>query len=343
MKKIRIFSAPWHAGHQWELFKLPNTQWTFLINNVRRWHDDKKRPYEPASRPEPPVEWVTYYEKGKYDLAILDIDQQCISADIAGGKKQLYEHINKVISDIPKIVINHGTPYWPEYFTKEQIINGGTVMMRGKPKYISGIKKMVGSNYMISNSKQARDAWGWGDYIIHGLDPDEWWDLTKEPRVITVLSPAGLDKYYNRELLMRLKGILRDEYAITHVQIGLDFKSKSFDDYRYILGTSLLYLNCTFDSPMPRSRTEAMLSGACILTTPYHGGDWVVEGGKSGFIIGNDPYKIAALINELIENRYQQAIKIGQRGKERAKKILSKERFQQDWQKVFDKVLGGKK
>ena len=58
------------------------------------------------------VHYVPYYEKGLYDLAVFDVDQQCVDPRI--GKGQLYRALNEEIQDIPKIVINHGTPCWPE-------------------------------------------------------------------------------------------------------------------------------------------------------------------------------------------------------------------------------------
>lgn len=58
------------------------------------------------------VKFVPYYQPGRYDLAVLHLDQQCVDPNI--GKGTLYRHLNKVIQDIPKVVINHGTPFWPE-------------------------------------------------------------------------------------------------------------------------------------------------------------------------------------------------------------------------------------
>ena len=76
-----------------------------IINNIKRWNY--------FARPLPKnVKWVSGYEKGKYNLAVLDIDQQCVDPRI--GKGQLYRMLDKAIDDIPKIVINHGTPCWPE-------------------------------------------------------------------------------------------------------------------------------------------------------------------------------------------------------------------------------------
>ncbi len=104
--KIRVFGHPWHLSHQYELFKIPFFEWSWLIQY--------KRPYNGFSRGDFVKNWVTAYEPGKYDLAILHIDQQCVEPEIwERGKGKLYRELNAGITDIPKIVIMHGTNYNP--------------------------------------------------------------------------------------------------------------------------------------------------------------------------------------------------------------------------------------
>lgn len=257
---------------------------------------------------------MPYYEPGKYDVAILHIDQQCIDPMI--GKGVLYRNLNKVIQDIPKIVINHGTPIWPEkwegrnswklpyelmekkdnqWIVKDKkevekyqidfLINGGKTVCNSDVVEIDGMKKLVGNNTMVVNSFRAREQWGWGHTIWHGLNSDEWWDLPKEPRAIITQSPAGLDYYYNRSLLSDIRSSLAEDYGIHFIQVGHPMHGWMFDAhprypelggwgaYKDYIGRSLIYINPTKESPMPRSRTEAMLSGCCVLSTPYHDAD----------------------------------------------------------------------
>lgn len=265
---IKIFNTPWHIAHQYELYKLPGTEWYHIINNVRRWGI-----YRPKADN---VIDVPYYEKGKYDLAVLHIDQQCI--DYSLGKSKLYRELNEAITDIPKIVINHGTPFWPELYNEDYV--------RMK------MKILIGDNYMVANSHRAKEMWGpmgrGVTTIIHGLDPDEWFDNPKEPRVVTTLSPAGLDKYYNRGLLNAVKSKLK-ERGILHVWVQEEWVAKDFDDYRNFISRALLYFNPTLESPMPRSRTEAMLSGACVITLANHGAESYIKSGVNGFFGAKQP------------------------------------------------------
>lgn len=336
---IKIFGYLNHQGNQYELLKLMDNydvEFSYLENNVRRWSKYSPRPQHPK------LKWVQSYEPGKYDIAILHLDQQ--AADPAIGKGQLYRQLNEVIQDIPKIVINHGTPMWDEMFTEDMVINGGTILDRkGKPREIDGIKKIVGDNFMIVNSYTAAKRWGWGYPLIHGMDKDEWWSLPKEPRAVIQQSPAGLDKYYNRQLLTAIKGRTKEKVGqfITHV--GVDFIPGNWDDQREFLGRSLIYINPTLDSPMPRSRTEAMLSGCCVITSKHHDAELFIEQGVNGLIAPDNPESYAETIYQLINYNYKEAVEIGQRARETAIKYFNPERYQKDLWFIITEILAGRK
>jgi hypothetical protein len=51
------------------------------------------------------------------------------------------------------------------------------------------MKQLIGDNFMIVNSYESVDRWGWGYPLIHGMQADEWFDRPKEPRVVISLSP----------------------------------------------------------------------------------------------------------------------------------------------------------
>ena len=393
MKTYKLFGTPWHVSHNAALCSIPGIEWGLLKNNIRRWNWDA-RPFPKNAK------WVSHYDPNEgYHAAVIHVDQQCVDPKI--GKGQLYRDLNRVIQDIPKIVINHGTPWWPERWGQygegtwlvppilkrrreveayqvDFLINGGTTTDSGELIEIEGMKKLVGDNVMVVNSHQAKEDWGWGHPIIHGLDPDEWFDLPKEPRPIITLSPAGLDSYYGRDLLQRTKEHLRERYGIILYQIGQEWiigkdakfergERDGFTTYREFLGRSLVYVNCTQNSPMPRGRTEGFLSGCCVLTTPFQDADsfvnfdtapiWRESEGTddyiraidatieekideiNGFLIPNNPVAIGALTNHLICNRYKEAVQIGQNGKQMAMKRFDKKRYDSEWRKVIKNVL----
>lgn len=344
LKRIQIFGHLNHLGNQHEMLKLAKNypvKFSWLENNVRKWTKYSPRPSPETYLTSDEFEWVTHYEAGKYDLAILHLDQQ--AADPMIGKGQLYRQLNAVITDIPKIVINHGTPCWDEQFTEDLVVNGGEVQTTRGVRVMDGIKKIVGDNPMIVNSYEAVDRWGWGYPLIHGMDKDEWWDLPKEPRVAVMISPGGLDKYYNRQLLSAIKSKVYEKTGLDVQHITVNYKAQDWDDYRQFLGKSLIYINPTLDSPMPRARTEAMLSGCCVLTSKYHGAAEFIEHGKDGFIMPDNPLSYAETIYQLIFHHYKDALAIGQAGKVKAQKLFDPDRYQKDLYDIIKTVADGKK
>lgn len=349
-RPLRIFNTPWHVAHQYELYKIPETEWFHVINPVRQW---SKTGYQ--FRPDVKnISNVPFYEPGKYDLAVLHVDQQCVDGSL--GKSRLFRDLLNEVSDIPKIIINHGTPFWPEIFEndKEACLRDTNLdqeRCKDKKEWSSAIvqkmRSLIGrDDYVVYNSHRAREMWGdmgkHSQAIIHGMDISEWVDLPKEPRVITSISPAGLPKYYNRQLLIEVKAELKKR-GIPHVWIGVDVKPMELPEYKEFIGRSLIYFNPTLESPMPRSRTEAMLSGSCIVTLPNHGAEDFIEQGKNGFLVPNNPLPIADLIENLLDKHYKDCIEIGKRGKETAQKLFHTDRFQAEWIDLLKKVIGENK
>lgn len=345
-RKLRVFGVTNHVGNQFEMLKLAkrgDLKFCYLENNVRRWSKYSSRP-EPTTWLTPDqFEWVTHYETGKYDLAILHVDQQHTDPRI--GKGQLYRQMNEVIKDIPKLVINHGTPMWDEFYTEDLVINGGIVHSPRGDIELTGMKKLIGDNPMVVNSYDAVDRWGWGYPLIHGMDKDEWYDLEKEPRVVLSLSPGGLDKYYNRSLITAIKSAVKEKSNIDvmHVNVNINFPEDNWEQYKRFIGSSLINISPYRDSPMPRSRTEAMLSGAVVLTSKYHGGSEIIEHGVDGFVVPDNPLSYANAIHELLNYNYREAVAIGQRGKAKAQRLFGIERYLDNLEHIIYTVANGEK
>jgi len=331
-RKIKIFTTPWHTMHFYDLFNAlkKDADFYLCLNTSKRWY------YE--TRPLPGnAYFVPYYEKGKYDLAILDIDQQCVNPNF--GKSQLYKEMRDLITDIPVVVINHGSPVYPEFLK----IGDEESFEYAEKKCKREIRKLVGDRFMVVNSYKAAtsDEWGFGCPIWHGMNPDDWWDLPKEPRVFTALSPGGCGEYYNRECMNEVARILEEKYGQTlwWARVNVDTE-RSFDAYRNFLGKSLIYLDTSFRTPMNRARTEAMLSGCCVVQVEgAHDLERFAKPYENMIIVPNDPEFIAKKITDLLENHYQKCIEIGQKGKMTAKKLFNYERYRQDWLAVLNSLI----
>ena len=229
MDKVRILDHSWHLAHQYELLKLPNVEWSWLIQHRRGYaigpRGDMIKDFN--------IKMVPYYEKGKYDLAILHLDQQCFEKGLwERGKGSIYRELNEVIQDIPKVVIMHGTPYFPESFPcditednyKELGFTEDQIGMSSE--LIKKLQSVIGKNTLVCNSHTAVKQWGMGQAIIHGMDPEEWFDLPKEPRVVTMISPGGLDRYYDRTFLRGVKEELEErDLGLCHITVDVQFKN----------------------------------------------------------------------------------------------------------------------
>ena len=345
MKEIRIFNHVWHLAHQHALCKIPGTKWTWLIQHRRSFSAMPRG----NMMEEHNINWVPHYESGKYDVVLLHLDQQCLEETLWEiGKGSCFNELNQVITDIPKIVIMHGTPYYPEMFPgditeKNYKEKGYTKDQIGmSSKLIDRFKEVAKDcDKLIFNSKTAMRQWGMQDdsraqAIWHGIDDEGWRDLPKEPRVVTMISPAGLDKYYDRTFLQAVKEEL-GERGIHHCHITVDARFGNFDEYQEFLGRSLIYFNPTKESCMPRSRAEAMLSGCCVITTFNQDSEEFFEDGINGYKAIRNPNYIADLVEGLLDN-YDKAVAIGQKGKETAQKLFKAERFQNEWRDILESV-----
>lgn len=331
--KYKIFDHCWHTAHQYDMIHALQSDCDFYYCL------DTKKNWDTNQRPVPDVlNFVDAYEPGRYDFAILHIDQQSFSPDV--GKQRIYKEFNEHITDIPKIVINHGTPVFPEYF---KLTSCNMTVRQMEDMCIKEIEFMVGENTMVVNSHTAASGseWGFGIPIVHGMDPANWLDLPKEPRVFTALSPLGFDSYYNRECLSLVAQQLLDKYGykLWHAKVNMDL-GNSFEGYREYLGRSLIYLDTSFRTPMNRARTEAFLSGCCVVqVNGAHDLSRWASNGKNILLVPNDPYQIADLIADYVENRYETAIEIGQNGKKMAALEFSPERYRADWLRLFNQLI----
>ena len=234
--------------------------------------------------------------------------------------------------DCPIVTINHMTPFHDKY---------------DSPYVVDYIKKMTKGTFMITNSYEAAKQWGWGHPVIHGMEVDEWWDLPKEPRCIIVLSPKGMESAYRRVFPHEVQRILA-ETKIKITWVGIDKSFNSFDSYREFLGRSLVFFMPTWQSPMPRARTEAFLSGCCVVSTPYQDADTFIEHGVNGFLtsksaikdprVMDNPEVAAKLIKRLIIDEPELALKVGQAGKKMARERFCFQRFEDQWIKVLEKI-----
>lgn len=331
-KKYKIIDTVWHVMHFTRLAHAlkDDVEFHLLYNSWRQW----QTPRFLKARPIPEnVKFVPYYDPAeKYDLAILHIDQQICNPSI--GKVRIYDELNATIQGVPKVVINHGTPVYPEHLKVDDMTDADA---EAEARRI--VKEKMGDNLMVVNSHDAVKEWGFGHAITHGYNPSDWLDLLKEPRVFTALSPGGLEIYYNRECANEVGKILEHQYGyplwwakINCLQNTDEINGGDFNAYRNFLGRSLIYLDTSTRTPLNGARTEAMLSGACVVQVEgAHDLDRFAKPGENMILVPNHPETIAKTIWDLMENRFEEAIRIGQNGKKTAMEYFSVESYRKQW------------
>jgi glycosyltransferase involved in cell wall biosynthesis len=114
---------------------------------------------------------------------------------------------------------------------------------------------------------------------------------------------------------------------------------KSYDDYRAFLASTLIYVHCGTRSPMPGGRTEAMLSGCCIVTTSNQDADRYIVHGETGFLCDTAD-DMARTIKILLRDPHL-AYTVGKRGREAAREFFNKERYVTDWLSLIAELRDG--
>jgi glycosyltransferase involved in cell wall biosynthesis len=330
--KLKIVMTTWHTPHQYDLMSaLKDDADFFVIENMNKhW----------LGRPLPEnAKMIPFYEKGKYDIAILNIDQQCVNTGIY--KSKVLPQIQSTITDIPVIIINHGSPVYPE-FLQQHFMSAKDAEIVCKKK----IKEIVGDRVMVVNSHTgATDKeWGWGHPIIHGMNPEIWKPAPiKEPWIITSLSPAGCDEYYNRAMMVEVGNILKRKYGheLQWARVSDNCVFDSHEAYAEWMGKAAIYLDTSVRTPMNRARTEAMLSECAVVQVAGgHDINRFFKDKENIFLVENgDPEKMADFVYDLIENHWDEVIQVGKNARQNAIKHFNYTRYRQDWLTLLNKVL----
>lgn len=309
--RFKIFDMPWNKDEQYEMLAFPFVEWSWLVQ-YRVNHGHLRPELEKMFR------WVPYYEERRYDAAVLHLDLEFLDPlKKALSRRRVYEELDTLIKDIPKIVIVHGSRVETEAQGRE-------------------VRELIGDNYAVVGNDAVAEQLGAGHVIAPGVISDDWCDLPKEPRVVTKRSRATAAGVTIIESLRDTLGARNIELCV----IGDDYVPKTWDEYRDFLGRSLIYFSPPACSE--RGAAEAMLSGCCVLTlgSPGHA-DTRVGINAHEYLVPGDPEEIADLIEELIADP-ERAIGLGRAAKTTAARRYDWTRYSQEWLKYLDAVVGAR-
>lgn len=308
---MRVLDYPWHQAHLYRLATcLPAS---FALAEVRR------PVWNLAQRPIPSnVSFVPANPSlSLYDLALLHLDQWCDRLNLRALPFRLMKQRTE---NLPQVVIMHSTP-------------------DGEANRLA-ILRLVGDLPVVCNSRQAAMEWDGGEdrvdryglpqfrAIIHGY-AEEFFNhpLSQRAGAITVCNGGELSReYHGLALVERLK---RDVPLLWYGPNGDRAWKSDYRAYRELLASSLIYFSPTRRAPMPGARTEAMLSGCCVVTVPGNDAEDFIHSWVNGVIVRTYAEARDALRTLLAQPELAYAI--GQQGREDALKIFDAKRYQEDW------------
>lgn len=318
---MKFIEYPWHQVHLYRMATaLEEISFTVAAIRLPVWNG--------AQRPVPPN--VTFTEERDinpldYDLAVLHLDQWC---DRLNMRALPYRSVKEMTKQTRQVVIMHGTP--DSKHNRQAIL-----------KLIDGLP-------VVCNSRQAAQEWDGGEGredrfgnpqftpIIHGY-VDEFYNYPANDRAeaITICSGGSLSyEYHGLPLVERLR---RDVDLVWYGPRGDRQWKTNYEDYRELLGTASIYFSPTRRAPMPGSRTEAMLSGACIVSVPGNDFEDYIVNSKNGYIV-NTFVEARDTLDFLLRNP-DVAFSVGQRGRQTALREFNAARYADDWRKLLERLL----
>ena len=305
----KIFGYHWHTVHNYRLCNaLHDCEFYFLNDNSVQPNWNKKHRPVPKN-----VKFVDRYEPDKYDFAILHADQM-IEYHITYGA--LYRRMNSQIKDIPKIVIYHG--------------------FRINDKNKERAMQLLKGNWIVFNAEQIRKDFGNPEKsltIHHGYDVDEFKQTDYSLKNVLTVCSQHPDTYFWAGADM-VKEVAKQ---VNITWMGLHKTCNTYDEYRELLSQSSIYLSPHRVSPMPGARTEAMLSGLCVVTTNNLCDEDYLKDGFNCFV-ANTPKEMVTIIRHL--QLHEELIKkVGMQGRITAIELFDIKQYRNEWLKLIQNIL----
>lgn len=348
-KPFNILTYRWHTAHQYELFKLGH-RFTLVTgsgtNMCEKW-DYGQRPL-PDNVKFKPLQEISIKE---YDFAILPFDENTLDAEHCNGIVSMdwgktFLNMLEFTQGIPRTAICHGTPHRYGDFLKENIPiqkNADQIFTSKREAFCNLLKNI----HVVCNSHQALTEWGFrkSSVIWHGFSPHEFTSGKHDKSCLTLTEQAFEERAYYRgeicfnRIIKLLKNICEVEYTTHPNPYTIENKvwaMAKFQIYARYIGQFAIYLNPTINSPMPRSRGEAMMTGTIPVSLRNHDVDMFIQNGANGFY-GDTAEEVAEHIAWLIKNENLRK-KISKNARNTAMDVFNIDRFLSDWNKLFKRL-----
>ncbi len=350
-RPLRILSYRWHVPHQYELYKLPHhfTLATHLGNGmVDHWQYDQR-----PLRPNVKMQSIETIDPSAFDVAILHFDENVLAPHLSNGVIPSiwgapFRYFLDRFPNLPKVAICHGTPQFEGQYGLDP--NRKFAFSVYEDERIRLVEALAAARVkVVCNSHQAHREWGFADsrVIWHGLDPQEFPRGTLE-RHILALEPDRHRPHYRgaweheRVVELLTPGLTietaRHAGAPLEMRDGNGFAIRQFRAYVDRIRQFTAYLNTTLRSPMPRSRTEAMMTGVIPVCLRNHDVDMYIENGVDGFY-ADTPEELAAFLNDLFADKGM-ASAMSAAARRKAMDVFNHDNYLLAWTKLLYEAVG---
>ena len=225
------------------------------------------------------------------------------------------------------------TRFRDSYAGPKIVINHGCNMVDGCDSHT--MRELVEGCHVVCNSSTAHELWDLphSRFIRHGMSPEEWAPTDYARHEVLVVQAHGAIHAAYRSVAEVTK--LEERFPI--VWVGRDRRFDTFNKYRHFLRSSSIFLQPSYASPNPRTRTEAMLTGLAVVSTNRHGEDEYIVNGVNGFV-SNDFDELGEFIEWLLAHP-DDVRRIGRAGRETAQRVFHIDNFIAQWNQLLGEVV----
>jgi len=316
---LNLLDFSCHPGHQYELSKLSHSFYYLRENLTYDWRvNTRPQPYN--------CYFINTANPNDFDLIIAHNGRQ-----VRQVKK--WKETGVLTKDIPLIYIFHFQP------------SGGNDEIEDMAKKLEGY-------HLVFNSYDSQKSWGMPNpsqrTIIHGFDQDEWHKWRGGINgVLTVAGRMGdrpqVTGYpFWKDVVTGLdceKLVMGSKWEkMRRWEKKIVKHSRDWDDLKETMASYDVYFSPTKESPFPRARSEAFVTGMPIVTTPDHNVNLYVSHGIDGFIT-DDEDEAVDYINLLLSDKKLRK-RFSKNAREKAREVLSIDRFLKEWNDLLDFVMG---
>lgn len=203
-------------------------------------------------------------------------------------------------------------------------------------------------NFTVFITHTSRTAWHFDTekdctVIRHGIDVNSYpkYSNTSENYVQTTVNEfLSRDWATGYQLWQQVIWPFNDVrvYGYGNDNLGKKYSkgSVSHNEILNLLTKAGVYLNPSLVSPVPMSLLEALAVGTPCVSTAYYEPGIVMKNLEHGRVT-NDPVELRKGIKFMLENR-EEAIKMGEKGKEMVRELFSIEDFILNWRTVLENI-----